>query len=54
MSKFTALSKGFESASRGMQGSSTYQGVVANANKQVNISLSYGQIGIIFALSIFT
>ena len=53
MSKFAALSRGLGSVSQGVQGSSTYQSVVSNASRQVNISLNYGQIGIIFVLSIF-
>jgi hypothetical protein len=47
----SALSKGLGSASQGLQGSSTFQAAMTNASKEFNISLNYGQIGIIFLLS---
>lgn len=53
MSKFAALSKGFGAASQGIQGSSAYQGAMANASREFNLKLNYGQIGIIFLLSVF-
>lgn len=63
MSKFASLTKGgmgaastigqgMGKASSAVQSSSAYQGAVKNASKEFNISLNYGQIGIIFILSV--
>lgn len=38
-------------SSKGLQGSSVYQGAMANASKKFNITLNYGQIAIVFFLS---
>ena len=56
MSNLSTFNKGIEAASQGMsaiKGSSSYQGVMENASREFNIKLNYGQIGIIFVLSIF-
>lgn len=63
MSKFASLAKGgmgvastlgqgMGTASSAVQSSSAYQGAMKNASKEFNISLNYGQIGIILLLSV--